>query len=99
VALDGVIHLDGWPSYHGLVDMGFEKHLRVERGNNEFANSPSHINGIESFWAYAKRRLSKMKGIQRHIFYPPLKETEFCLNHRRDSPYHLLLRLLRKQPI
>ena len=99
VALDSVIHSDGWPGYHGLVDMGFEKHLRVEHGNNEFANAQSHINGIESFWAYAKLRLSKMKGIQKHTFYLHLKETEFRFNYRRDSVYHLLLRLLREQPI
>jgi hypothetical protein len=44
--------------------MGYSKHYRVEHGSNEFANDKSHINGIESLWAYTKLRLSKMKGIR-----------------------------------
>ncbi|MCU7916600.1 MAG: IS1595 family transposase [Candidatus Thiodiazotropha sp. (ex Gloverina cf. vestifex)] len=69
VSLDSVIHSDGWRGYHGLVDMGYAKHYRVEHGSNEFANDKSHINGIESFWAYAKLRLSKMKGVRKEMFY------------------------------
>jgi len=30
VALDSIIHSDGWRGYYnGLVDMGYQKHLRV----------------------------------------------------------------------
>jgi len=39
--------------YDGLVDVGFNKHLRVNHGNNEFARGSVHANGIESFWSYA----------------------------------------------
>jgi transposase-like protein len=99
VTLDSVIHSDGWRGYHGLVDVGYARHLRVNHSSNEFANRQSHINGVESFWAYAKLRLAKMKGIQRHMFYLHLKETEFRFNHRRDNLYQLLLKLLREQPI
>ncbi|MCU7868232.1 MAG: IS1595 family transposase [Candidatus Thiodiazotropha sp. (ex Lucinoma borealis)] len=99
VSLDSVIHSDGWRGYHGLVDMGYAKHYRVEHGSNEFANDKSHINGIESFWAYAKLRLSKMKGIRKEMFYLHLKETEFRFNHRRDNVYELVLKLLREKPI
>ena len=99
VSLDSIIHSDGWRGYHGLVDMGYAKHYRVEHGSNEFANDKSHINGIESFWAYAKLRLSKMKGIRKEMFYLHLKETEFRFNHRRDNVYKLLLKLLREKPI
>ena len=35
--------------YDGLVDIGYDKHYRVNHGNNEFVNKVSHINGIESF--------------------------------------------------
>ena len=52
-----VIHSDGWRGYDGLVDIGFDKHFRVHHGENEFANGERHINGIEPFWSYAKRRL------------------------------------------
>ncbi len=99
VSLDSVIHSEGWRGYHGLVDVGYSKHFRVEHGNHEFANEPSHINGIESFWAYAKLRLSKVKGIRKQMFYYHLKETEFRFNHRRDNLYPVMLKLLREKPI
>jgi transposase len=61
---ESIIHTDAWRGYDGLVDVGFDKHFRVHHGHDEFANSVSHINGIESFWSFAKRRLSKFNGIK-----------------------------------
>jgi len=29
--LDSIIHSDGWRGYNGLVDMGYQKHLRVHQ--------------------------------------------------------------------
>ena len=43
--------------YDGLVDIGFDKHLRVNHGDNEFACGERHINDIKSFWGYAKSGL------------------------------------------
>jgi transposase-like protein len=59
---DSVINSDGWRGYNGLVDFGYKRHFRVRHGKNEFARGNSHINGIESFWGYAKIRLVKFKG-------------------------------------
>lgn len=94
-----IIHTDRWRGYDGLVDIGFDKHLRVNHGNNEFARGLVHVNGIESFWSYAKRRLVKFNGVPRHTFYLHLKETEFRFNHRHRSVYHALLSLLRNNPL
>ena len=99
VGLDTVIHSDGWRGYDGLVDVGYAKHLRVNHGEDQFVEGRSHINGIESFWAFAKHRLIKFKGVPRHTFYLHLKETEFRFNHRRDNLYLVVLGLLREQPI
>ena len=99
VEVSTVIHSDGWRGYDGLVDIGFDKHFRVNHGNNEFANGERHINGIESFWSYAKRRLAKFNGVAKHTFYLHLKETEFRFNHRRDNLYVELLKLLRNNPL
>ena len=97
VDLDSVIHTDGWRAY-GLVDVGYEKHNRVNHGANEFAaRGGQHSNGIESSWAYTKLRLSRFKELPKHTFY--LKETEFRINHRRDDLYKQLLKLLREHPI
>ena len=99
VSLQSIVHSDGWPGYDGLVDVGYAKHLRVHHGQDEFARGRSHINGIESFWSYAKHRLAKFHGVPRHTFYLHLKETEFRFNHRRDNLYLAVLKLLRKHPI
>jgi len=37
VSLETVIHPDGWRGYDGLVDLGYEKHFRVNHGKNEFS--------------------------------------------------------------
>ena len=99
VGLESVVHTDGWPAYDGLVDVGYAKHFRVQHGRNEFASQRSHINGIESFWAFAKHRLTKFKGIPKHTFYLHLKETEFRFNYRNDNLYNVMLKLLREHPI
>jgi transposase-like protein len=99
VGLRSIVHSDGWRGYDGLVDVGYARHLRVNHGDNEFANDRSHINGIESFWAFAKHRLAKFKGVPRYTFYLHLKETEFRFNHRRGNLYQAVLKLLRNNPI
>ena len=99
VSLQSIIHSDGWPGYDGLVDVGYARHLRVNHGEDQFVDGRSHINGIESFWSYAKHRLAKFHGVPPHTFYLHLKETEFRFNHRRDNLYLAVLKLLRKHPI
>src|SRR3989339_1012394 len=55
-----IIYSDKWRGYDGLVDVGYNKHFRVNHGNNEFSRGEGiHINGIENFWSFTKRRLSK----------------------------------------
>ena len=52
------IYSDGWRSYDGLILNGYD-HYRVYHNNDEFARGKTHVNGIESFWSYTKRRLSE----------------------------------------
>jgi transposase len=99
VDLKTVIHSDGWRGYNGLVDVGYKKHFRVHHGYNEFATSTSLINGIESFWAYAKTRISKFRGLSRHTFYFHLKECEFRFNNRGDDLYNLIVKIIRNKPL
>src|SRR5665811_1976224 len=71
----------------------------VIHSDNEFVVGVNHINGIESFWSFAKRRLQKFNGIAPHTFYLHLKECEWRFNHRNDNIYLQLLKLLRTQPL
>jgi len=97
--VDSVTHSDGWREYNGLVDFGYKKHFRVHHGKNEFARGNSHINGIESFWGYAKNRLVKFKGMDKSMFNLHLKECEFRFNNRKQNLYRVLLGIFRKEPL
>ena len=99
VDLETVIHSDGWRGYTGLVDLGYKKHFRVHHGKNEFVRGKSHINGIESFWGYAKTRLSKFRGIHKNLFYLHLKESEFRSNYRHENIYQIILEIFRNKPL
>jgi transposase-like protein len=99
VDLETVIHSDGWRGYTGLVDLGYKKHFRVHHGKNEFVRGKSHINGIESFWGYAKTRLSKFRGIHKNLFYLHLKESEFRFNYRHENIYQIILEIFRNKPL
>ena len=93
-----IINTDGWRSYSGLVEMWYEKHYRVHHGKNEFARWKQHINGIESFWSFTKRRFIKFNGIKKEFFHLYLKESEFRYNVRISwwDLYKILLKKLRK---
>jgi transposase len=99
VELESVIHSDGWRGYDGLVDLGYKKHFRVNHGSNEFVQKKSHINGIESFWGYAKTRLSRFRGMNKSTFHLHLKECELRFNHRGQNLYILLLKIFRENPL
>ena len=99
VSLNSVIHSDSWIGYDGLVDVGYAKHLRVHHADGQYAVQDNHINGIESFWSFAKHRLSRFHGIPQHTFYLHLKETEFRFNHRHGNLYRALLKLFREDPL
>lgn len=92
------IYSDGWKSYDGLILNGY-KHYRIYHSHNEFARGKNHVNGIESFWSYAKRRLQKFNGIHKHLFHLHIKECEFRFNHRDKDMYAILLRNIRKKPL
>jgi transposase len=86
VKLESVLHTDGRRGYDGLVEIGYDKHRRVNHGDNEFALGPNHINGTESFWSFAKHKLSTFHGVSKSTFSLHLKETEFRFNQRKKKP-------------
>ncbi len=95
---DSTIYTDGWKSYDSLVLNGY-KHYRIYHSKDEFARGKNHVNGIESFWSYTKRRISKFNGVPRNKFILHLKESEWRFNHRSDNIYKLLMKELSKNPL
>lgn len=72
-----VVYSDKWRGYDGLVDVGYDRHFRVNHGDNEFSKGGGiHINGIENFWSFTKRRLAKFNGVKKN-FELHLKECEW----------------------
>ena len=75
------MYTDGWRGYDGLVDVGYNKHYRVNHSKDEFAlkgddGDTVTVNGIESFWSFSKRRLAKFNGVSKY-FELHLKECEW----------------------
>ena len=94
-----MVNTDGWRGYDGLVDVGFDRHYRVHHSHDEFVQGAAHINGIESFWSFAKSRLHQFAGVPKHPFLLHLKECEFRFNHRYQDLYKVLLKELRQHPL
>lgn len=92
------INTDGWKAYDSLVLNGYTHH-RVFHSHNEFARGKCHVNGIESFWSYCKRRLAKFNGLTDEKFILHLKESEFRFNNRKQDLYKILLEIIRKNPL
>jgi len=87
VSLEAVIVSDGWRGYSGLVDVGFDKHLRIKKtmgGETKYVRNGIHINGIESFWSFTKRRLAKFNDVKTN-FELHLKECEWRWNKNFDT--------------
>lgn len=82
-ATDSMLYTDKWKSYDGLILDGY-KHQRVNHSKRCSDRKGTHINGIENFWSFCKRRLAKFNGVSRDTFYLHLKESEFRYNNKND---------------
>lgn len=77
------IYTDKWSAYDGLVFDGY-RHTRINHSKQYSDRQGGHVNGIENFWSFAKRRLAKFNGVSRKTFLLHLKECEFRCNHKGE---------------
>lgn len=83
VASGSDIYSDGWKSYDALAVYGYN-HKKVKHHQNEFVKDENtHINGVESYWSWVKRRLNKFNGIPKKQFPQHMLESEWRFNHRK----------------
>ena len=94
-----MIYSDKGRGYDRLVDVGYDKHFRVNHGNNEFAKGKNHFNEIESFWSYAKIRLYKFRGLSKDKFNLLLKECGFRFNNRNNDLFKILIKEFENKPL
>jgi len=71
------------------VDIGYKRHFRVHHGENVFARGNCRINGIESFWSHAKRRLAKfireLEAMGNDDHHPPQRPSGGAKRTRRSG--------------
>lgn len=73
---------DTWRAYTGLATKGYI-HRTVEHRKKEYTEGKNHINGLEGFWGYLKRKLASKGGIRRKYFYLFLGEYVWRYNYRK----------------
>ena len=97
---DSLAYTDGWRSYDGLILSGYN-HKRIHHHENEFTRGKNHVNGIESFWSFTKRRIAKFNGIKNNNFLTHLKESEYRWNTKSTNAnmYKQLLTNFRQKPL
>ena len=76
IALESTLLTDGWRGYNRLLHIGYNKHFRIDKSKSFSNRHGVHINGIESFWRFTKRRLAKFNGVK-STFELHLKECEW----------------------
>ncbi len=84
------IYSDGWKAYDSIILNGYD-HYRVFHSANEFVRGKSHVNGIEAFWSFAKRRLAQFNGIREDKFMLHLAECQFRYNNRNKNLMDVLI--------
>lgn len=73
---------DTWRGYTGIAAKGYV-HRLVNHSKHEYSDRKgNHINGLEGFWGYIKRRLSARGGIRRKKLHLFLGEYVWKYNHR-----------------
>ncbi|MFQ6030039.1 MAG: IS1595 family transposase [Dehalococcoidia bacterium] len=89
-----IVCSDTWLSYTGIAAKGYV-HRLVEHGHRQYSDRQgSHINGLEGFWGYLKRRLAAKGGIRRARLPLYLAEYVWRYNHRRLSVHQQVRQLM-----
>ena len=89
-----IVCSDTWLSYTGFAAKGYV-HRLVDHGKGDYARTPgTHINSLEGFWGYLKRRLAAKGGIRRERLPLYLAEYVWRYNHRSLSLEQQVQRLM-----
>lgn len=80
-----VVCSDTWRGYTGIATKGYV-HRLVNHSKNEYSDKKGHhINGLEGFWGYLKRKLKSKGGIRKSRLPIYLGEYVWRYNYRRLS--------------
>jgi transposase-like protein len=77
-----VICSDTWRGYTGIAAKGYV-HRLVKHSKDTYVSNGNHINGLEGFWGYLKRKLAAKGGIRHSRLHLYLGEYVWRYNHRQ----------------
>ena len=99
VTKGSTINSDTWKGYTGIASKGYV-HRLVKHSEGEYSDKKgTHINGLEGFWGYLKRKLVAKGGIRRDRLWLYLGEYVWRYNNRNlslDKQSSKLISLLNK---
>jgi len=85
VSTGSTVCSDTWKAYTGIAARGYV-HRLVNHGERQYSDGKgNHINGLEGFWGFLKRKLSSKGGIRRTKIPLYLGEYVWRYNHRSDQ--------------
>jgi len=91
-----IVCSDTLGGYTGIAAKGYV-HRLVAHGQGQYrSEAGTHINGLEGFWGYLKRRLAAKGGIRRERLPWYLAEYVWRYNHRKDSLHAQHNRLMKR---
>jgi len=85
VSTGSIVCSDTWKAYTGIAARGYV-HRLVNHGEKQYSDGKgNHINGLEGFWGYLKRKLVSKGGIRRKKIPLYLGEYVWRYNHRNEN--------------
>jgi len=85
VSAGSIVCSDTWKAYTGIASRGYV-HRLVNHGEKQYSDGKgNHINGLEGFWGYLKRKLVSKGGIRREKIPLYLGEYVWRYNHRNEN--------------
>jgi transposase len=94
VSMGSIVCSDTWKAYTGIAARGYV-HRLVNHGEKQYSDGKgNHINGLEGFWGYLKRKLASKGGIRKERLHLFLGEYVWRYNHRSDPERIKMRRLI-----
>ena len=95
VSPGSIVCSDTWKAYTGIASKGYV-HRLVNHGERQYTDGKgNHINGLEGFWGYLKRKLTSKGGIRKEKLPLYLGEYVWRYNHRKESDKVKMRRILK----
>jgi transposase len=95
VTAGSIICSDTWKPYNGITSRGYA-HCLVNHGKKQYSDGKgNHINGLDGFWGYLKRKQVLKGGIRREKLPPYLGEYVLRYNHRNENDNFKLKRIIK----